>query len=47
MTDFLHTLREAIALPTGVKFLALLFIGFSPLVIIKWRKGARWYRSDK
>jgi hypothetical protein len=48
MTDLLHSIREAIALPLWAQLLALVFVALSPLVIKKWRKGgANWHKSEK
>jgi hypothetical protein len=47
VTDFLHAAREAIELPWWAEILALAFIALSPLVVVKWRRGKTWYRSDR
>jgi hypothetical protein len=47
MTDFLHSIHEAIALPLWAQIVALVFVALSPLVVIKWRKGATWHKADE
>jgi hypothetical protein len=27
--------------------LALVIVGLSPMVVVKWRRGSAWHRSDK
>jgi hypothetical protein len=47
VTDFLHAVREATELPLWAEILALAFIALSPLVVVKWRRGKTWHRSDR
>jgi hypothetical protein len=47
VTDFLHAAREAVELPLWAEILALVFVGLSPLVVVKWRRGKTWHRSDR
>jgi hypothetical protein len=47
VTNFLHAAREALELPVWAEILALLFIALSPLVVVKWRRGKSWHRSDR
>jgi len=47
MVDLLHNIHEAIALPLWAKVLALAFVALSPIVVIRWRRGSTWHRSDK
>jgi hypothetical protein len=47
VTDFLHAFHEAIELPLWAEILALALIALSPLVVVKWRRGKTWHRSDR
>jgi hypothetical protein len=47
VTDFLHAVREAIELPLWAEILALAFVALSPLVVVGWRRGKTWHRSDR
>jgi hypothetical protein len=47
MTDWLHNIHEAIALPLWAEVMALVVVALSPMVVLKWRRGSTWHRSDK
>jgi hypothetical protein len=47
VTDLLHSIHEAIALPLWAEILALAVVALSPLVVAKWRRGSTWHRSGK
>jgi hypothetical protein len=47
MADLLHNFRDAIALPLWVEIMALALVALSPMVVLKWRRGSNWHRSDK
>jgi hypothetical protein len=47
MTDFLHSIRLAIAQPFWVQILALVFVALSPLVVKKWRRKMTWHKADE
>jgi hypothetical protein len=47
VNDFLHAAREALDLPLWAEILALVFVAISPLVVVKWRRGKTWHRSDR
>ena len=47
MTDLLHNVHQALGLPLWTKVLALAVVASSPLVVVKWRRGSGWHRSDK
>ena len=47
MVDLLHNIHEAIALPLWVEIMALALVALSPMVVVRWRMGSTWHRSDK
>jgi hypothetical protein len=47
MVDLLHNIHEAIALPLWAEALAFVLIALSPMVVVRWRRGSTWHRSDK
>jgi len=47
MANLLHNIHEAIALPLWVEIVALALVALSPIVVVRWRRGSTWHRSDK
>ena len=47
MVDLLHNIHEASALPLWVEIMALALVALSPMVVVRWRMGSTWHRSDK